>query len=248
MRPVRIENLIAAGLPRNIALPICRVSSGENKPCKYSFSNNAGVGEIRIYGEIGWDNFDGSGMTPTKFAQALEQLGEITELVVRINSPGGYVWDGFTIHNMIAQLNVPTKSIIEGIAASAASFIALGSDSVAMMPLSKMMIHRALVGVMGNARELRELAVWLEGIDQQLASCYEAKGKKTAAEFLELMDAETYLDPAQAVELGLADEVLEVNKKGKAAASGGGVSELTKQRIAALGRKIAARRAAARHN
>ena len=155
---------------------------------------------VRIYDTIGgW-----FGTNAAEFVGELDAL-DVDELEVHINSPGGAVWDGLAIMNALKQHRARVTIIVDGLAASAASIIAMAGDEVVMAEGSQMMIHRASGGAWGNAAFLRDTAAILDKIDGNLAGIYARRAGGTRESWLELMTAETWYDAAEAVEAGLAD-------------------------------------------
>lgn len=159
--------------------------------------------EVFIYDEIG-----GSfGVDANEFIQDLQGI-KADNITVRINSPGGSVIDSIAIYNALVQHPANVLCRIDSMAASAASIVAMAGDTVEMMVGSQLMIHDAMVAEMGNARELREIAKWLDDQSDNIASIYAARGSsRSADEWRALMLAETWMFADEAVELGLADSV-----------------------------------------
>lgn len=139
----------------------------------------------------------------------IEELNEISAntINVRINSPGGAVFEAIAIYNALVAHSATINVYIDSLAASAASVIAMAGDKITMMIGSQMMIHDAMGVEMGNAAELREFADFLDRQSDNIASIYAEKSGGDAKEFRDLMLAETWLYPEEAVELGLADQV-----------------------------------------
>ena len=172
----------------------------------YSITNEATAdgapsrAKINIYDAIGgW-----FGTNAADFVTELDAL-DVDELEVHVNSPGGAVWDGIAIMNALKAHRARVTVIVDGIAASAASIVAMGGDEVVMAEGSQMMIHRASGGAWGNAAFLRDIAALLDKIDGNLAGIYARRAGGTRESWLELMTAETWYDAAEAVEAGLAD-------------------------------------------
>lgn len=159
--------------------------------------------EIFIYDEIG-----GSfGVDANEFIQDLQNV-KADNLTVRINSPGGSVIDAVAIYNALVQHPANVTCRVDSMAASAASIVAMAGDTVEMMVGSQLMIHDAMVADCGNAKELREIANWLDDQSDNIAGIYAERGRdKTADEWRALMLAETWMFADEAVELGLADSV-----------------------------------------
>jgi ATP-dependent Clp endopeptidase proteolytic subunit ClpP len=172
-------------------------------------SGPAGVVTLRLYDPI--DDWGADwGVSAKEFAAVLDALPDDTrEIRLLINSPGGNVWDGLAILNTLRSHPARFVAVVEGIAASAASFIAAGADELTMMPNARLMIHRAWGGCIGNAVDMEKMSADLAGEDQNLASIYAAKAGGTAEEWLARMTSETFISADEAVELGLADRIVE---------------------------------------
>jgi ATP-dependent protease ClpP protease subunit len=139
----------------------------------------------------------------------IEELNEISAstINVRINSPGGAVFEAIAIYNALISHSAAINVYVDSLAASAASVIAMAGDKITMMVGSQMMIHDAMGLEMGNAAEMREYADFLDRQSDNIASIYAEKSGGDAKDLRGLMLAETWLYPEEAVELGLADEV-----------------------------------------
>lgn len=165
----------------------------------------AGTVDILLYDEIGfW------GVTAKEFVAALAGI-TATTINVRINSPGGDVFDGLAIYNALKAHPAKIVSTIEGIAASAASFIALAGETVTMAPSAFMMIHKAWGFTIGNADDHRDAVNTLDKIDGQLAAVYATKTGKSADEMLALMKGEsdgTWFTGDEAKAIGLVDALV----------------------------------------
>ncbi|HEY9415081.1 MAG TPA: head maturation protease, ClpP-related, partial [Pseudonocardia sp.] len=157
---------------------------------------------VFIFDEIG-----GSlGVTAKQFAADLEEITAPT-IRVRINSPGGSVFDGIAIYNALRHHPARIEVYVDSLAASAASVIATAGDEVVMMPGSQMMIHDASALEDGNASDMAKMSTFLDRQSENIADMYQLKGGGEAAEWRELMKAETWMFAREAVEMGLADRV-----------------------------------------
>lgn len=169
----------------------------------YEIKNmSADTAEVAIYDEIGlW------GVTASDF---VKDLGSVTtaNLNIRINSPGGDVFDGLAILNALRAHPAHKTVTVDGLAASAASFIAMAGDKVVMSPQSMMMVHDAQGLAIGDARDMRSLADLLDKTSDNIASVYAARSGRPVSEWREIMLAETWYTDQEAVDAGLADEVL----------------------------------------
>ncbi|MCH4540472.1 head maturation protease, ClpP-related [Ochrobactrum sp. A-1] len=161
---------------------------------------------ISILDVIGEDYWSGTGVTAKRISAALRSIGN-KDITVRINSPGGDMFEGIAIYNLLR--THPAKVTVEvlGWAASAASIIAMAGDEIRMGFGSFMMIHNAWGMVIGNRHDMREAASLFDGFDAALADIYEARTGMARVEIERLMDAGTFMTAAQAVECGFADAV-----------------------------------------
>lgn len=159
--------------------------------------------EIDVYGDIGfW------GITAASFKDALRGLGDVKSLVVNVNSPGGDVFDGITIYNDLVSHPADITVRVNGLAASAASLIAMAGDRVEIADNAFFMVHNAWSAVMGNRHEIAEVAKVLGKIDDSLASTYAKRSGLDISAVRDMMDAETWLDSGDAVDHGFADAVI----------------------------------------
>lgn len=159
-----------------------------------------------IYDEIGW-----FGVEAGAFAKDLAEIKADT-IHIRINSPGGNVFDGTAIANAIKASKAKIIIHIDGIAASISSIIALAGDEVYMADNAFFMFHEAWSITIGNADNLRDEADLLDKIDGALANTYVQKTGKGEKEIKKLMRAETWLTAEEALEMGMIDKI-ETNEK-----------------------------------
>lgn len=162
--------------------------------------------EIDVFGPIG--GYDG--VSASAFKRVLEAAGGATTVVVNLNSPGGDVFDGIAIHNMLAQHDADIEVRVFGLAASAASVIAIGGDKILMGEGSFFMIHNAWTFALGDTRELAKISDTLSRIDGELAKAYATHSGLDVAEIKDLMDAETWFGADEAIENGFADGTFDV--------------------------------------
>lgn len=170
--------------------------------------------EMYIDGEIVTDEYEDTDTSAAGFRNALKSLGDVKNINLHINSPGGSVFEGIAIYNMLKQNSARINVYIDGLAASIASVIAMSGDAIFMPSNSMMMVHNPWVMAIGNASELRKQADDLDQITKSSIQTYLAKaGDKLDEKTLtQLMDDETWLTAQEAVDYGLADEVMEPNK------------------------------------
>jgi ATP-dependent protease ClpP protease subunit len=169
----------------------------------YSIKNVAAeTVEVAIYDEIGY-----WGVTASDFVNELQGV-DAKNITLRVNSPGGDVFDGLAILNSLRNHPATVNVMVDGLAASAASFIAMAGDSVTMAPNSMMMIHEASGLCMGNSVDMRELADLLDKTSANIADIYSRRSGRPADEHRTAMRAETWYSDQEAVDAGLADTVL----------------------------------------
>ena len=165
------------------------------------------VGELLIYGPIASSTWWGDEVTPRQFKQELNALGDVSEINVFINSDGGDVFAAQAILSMLKRHDAIVSVFIDGLAASAASVIAMAGDEVFMPANAMMMIHNPWTIAMGNASEFRKLADDLDKIRDSIVAAYAEKTGLDPKQVIEIMDNETWLTAEEAVELGFADEI-----------------------------------------
>ena len=174
---------------------------------------------VSIYDVIGEDWWTGGGFTAKRMAAALRSIGK-NDVTVKINSPGGDMFEGIAIYNLLR--DHPAKVTVEvmGWAASAASIIAMAGDEIRMGLGTFMMVHNAWGVVIGNRHDMRDGATLFDGFDSAIADIYEARTGMDRKAIVKLMDAETFMGPSEAVENGFADSIDENNKQASASAAG----------------------------
>ncbi|WP_426034911.1 head maturation protease, ClpP-related [Cypionkella sp. TWP1-2-1b2] len=170
----------------------------------YTIRAQATGAEVVIYDEIG-----AYGVSAKGFLAELGALPDGTPLALRLNSPGGSVFDAVAIYNAIKRHSGTVTVWIDGIAASAASYIAMAGDEVVMPENAFLMIHDPAGMVMGTATDMRAMAEALDKIKGSLLQGYAAKSGRPQEEIAPLMAAETWLDAKDALDFGFADRIAE---------------------------------------
>jgi ATP-dependent protease ClpP protease subunit len=165
-------------------------------------------GEILLYGDVGDPWGWGDGFTPADVAQALAAHGP-GDVTVRINSGGGIAWDGTAIFSLLKAHSGQVKVVVDGIAASAASLIAMSGDAIEMRGGAMMMIHDASGITWGTAAEHEKSAGMLDKLSGQYARIYSDRSARSEADIRAYMLAETWFTAEEAVEAGLATAVVE---------------------------------------
>ncbi|MCT0485693.1 head maturation protease, ClpP-related [Weissella paramesenteroides] len=156
--------------------------------------------------------------SPSAVAQILNDDEELpdepdSDVEVNIASNGGDVFAASEIYTMLRQANAKVTVNIQGLAASAASVIAMAGDIVKISPTAQIMIHQAASNMGGNKDDLAHEIGVLDGIDKSIANAYEAKTGLPQAELLNMMSHETWISAQDAVDKGFADEVMFVDEK-----------------------------------
>lgn len=162
---------------------------------------------ISIYDVIGYDYWTGDGVTARRIAGALRSLGA-GPVTVNVNSPGGDVFEGLAIYNLLREHQGEVTVKVLGLAASAASIIAMAGDTVQIARAGFFMVHNVWTVAAGNRNDYRELADWLEPFDSALADIYAARTGSDVKAMGKLMDAESWIGGSSAIDQGFADELL----------------------------------------
>ncbi len=163
---------------------------------------------ITIYEQIGADWWTGEGVTAKRIGAALRSIGN-NPVTVNINSPGGDMFEGIAIYNLLAAHPAAITVNVFGLAASAASIIAMAGDTINMGVGSFLMIHNCWSWVSGNKNDLRAAADQFDAFDTALADIYHARTGLKKAAIADLMDAETWLGASDAIDKGFADAMID---------------------------------------
>ena len=175
---------------------------------------------ISVYDVIGQDYWTGEGVTAKRVASALRAMGK-GPVTVNVNSPGGDMFEGLAIYNLLREHDGEVTVKVLGVAASAASVVAMAGDTVQIARAAFFMVHNAWVVAVGNRHDLIEIAATLKPFDDAMASIYAAKTGGELKAMAKLMDAESWIGGESAIEQGFADELLPSDqiKKGGAKAN-----------------------------
>ena len=156
---------------------------------------------VRITGEIGWD---------VTLNKVLDQLADKTDVDVVINSPGGDMFEGLAIYEALRDHPGKVRVKVLGLAASAASLIAMAGDEIEVAESGFLMIHNAWVIAVGNKNQLRDMTTTLDKFDTTLAGIYAKRSGIDVAAVSKLMDAETWINGEEAVKMGFADKAAQL--------------------------------------
>jgi ATP-dependent protease ClpP protease subunit len=162
---------------------------------------------ISVLDVIGEDFWTGGGVTVNRVSAALRQIGK-RDVVVNINSPGGDFFEGLAIYNVLREHPAKVTVKVLGIAASAASVIAMAGDEVQIARAGFLMIHNTWIMAMGDRNALREAADWLEPFDQVSVDIYAARTGMEPKDITKMLDRETWIGGTEAVDKGFADDFL----------------------------------------
>lgn len=162
---------------------------------------------LDVFDTIGRD-WMGEGVTAKAIAKALADSPKSKRVVVRINSPGGEVFEGNTIVSLLKESGKTIRTEVHGLAASMGSIIALAGDEIVMAEGSLMMIHNPWGFAMGDARDMRQRADMLDKIREGMLDRYAGRAHLSRSKISDMMDAETWMSPTEAVKNGFADSVM----------------------------------------
>lgn len=192
-----------------------------------SDQQNADERTIGIYDVIGEDWWTGGGFTSKRMSAALRSLGP-GPVTVAINSPGGDMFEGIAMYSLLREHKGDVTIKIMGLAASAASVVAMGGDTVKIARPAFLMIHNCWVAAVGNRHDLRTVAEQLEPFDAAMADVYAARTGDDPKALAKLMDRETWIGGSAAVDQGFADALLDSEEiaKGEGKASAAAVRQV----------------------
>lgn len=172
----------------------------------WNFTDEGDVRTLRIEGQIADETWFGDEVTPQLFKNDLTSgTGDIT---LWINSPGGDVFAAAQIYNMLMDYQGDVYVIIDGLAASAASVIAMAGTTISMSPVAMMMIHNPWTFAQGEAKDMAKVIEMLGEIKESIINAYELRTGLSRTKISHLMDSESWFNAKKAVELGFADKVL----------------------------------------
>lgn len=167
-----------------------------------------GTLELLIYQEIGEDywSYDG-GITVKTIKDQIDRAGNYSKILMRINTPGGDVFEGIAIYNLVRAQKKPVEVYVDGLAASSGSIIAMCGDSITMGPNAMMMIHNAWAFCAGEAADMRKMADALDKISGAIAQTYVMQTKKSLDEIVAMMNAETWMTAQECLDGGFATAI-----------------------------------------
>lgn len=166
-----------------------------------------GEASISVYDSIG-ENWEGTGVTAKRISGALRSIGA-RDVTVNVNSPGGDFFEGVAIYNLLREHKAKVTVRVMGLAASAASVIAMAGDEIQMGNGAFLMVHNAWAVAIGNRHDMKDAAAHLEPFDAAMAQVYASRTGKTVEAMAALMDKETWIGASQAVADGFATGLIE---------------------------------------
>lgn len=179
----------------------------KNKFWKLENSVEGSGSTLILEGAISQESWWGDEVTPQAFRDELKNITG-NKLTVVINSGGGDVWAGVSIHDALKELDAEVTVKVSGLAASIASVIAMAGDKIVMTPGSTMMVHRASMLAMGNADDMQKAIDMLETVEEGIISIYADRTGQTKEAIKDMLDSETWMSADKAVELGFADKAI----------------------------------------
>ena len=184
-------------------------------------NEDTGARTLVLNGQISDETWYGDEVTPGLFREELN-AGE-GDITVWINSPGGYVFAAAQIYNMLKEYPGNVEVRIDGMAASAASVVAMAGDRISMSPVAMMMIHNPMTVAMGDHQAFQQAMDMLEEVKESIINAYELKTGQSRTVISHMMDDETWFNAKKAVELGCADDILYTDGEGKQEALAAGL-------------------------
>lgn len=176
----------------------------------YRIQNNANnEAELFIYTLIDSYEFEGITISAKGVIDKLKALGNVNKLTLHINSDGGDLFEAFAIYNYLKNSGIKITAYIDGIAASAASVVAMSASKIIMPANTMMMIHNPSGSVYGEAEDMRDMAGVLDKIANNLCEIYAGKSGQSVEKIKDLLDKESYLTAKECLELGLCDKVID---------------------------------------
>ncbi|MDU5511622.1 head maturation protease, ClpP-related [Enterococcus gilvus] len=171
-----------------------------------TYRNENNLSELYLYGPVG-NIFDADCITATNVKKELDNM-DSKEVTIHIHSYGGDAFEGIAVYNVLKQSNKQLTVFIDGIAASAASIIAMAGDKIKMPKNTQIMIHNAATGLFGNAKDFAIVKEQLESTNESLKTTYRDRFNGTEDQLKQFMADETFFSAEQALKYGLVDEVL----------------------------------------
>lgn len=178
-----------------------------NGTTKTLFNKKDKTGSLYVYEVIGEDWWTGGGVTAKKVVEALDAMGDVKNLDIFINSEGGDVFEAKAIFANLKRFGAQKTVYIDGIAASAATFIAMAGDKIITAPAATWMVHEAWSVALGRAEDMRSMADVLDLENQAIAETYAKRTGRPVDEMVKLMAEETWMSAQEALDNKFTDEI-----------------------------------------
>lgn len=215
MTPHRAIRVRAAAKLPSIAVPGKRDVAALGNPAALArwqagirAAGDVGANVITMYDVIGEDFWSGGGVTVNRVDAALRRIGN-QPVEVHINSPGGDMFEGIAILNRLMEHPAEVTVKVLGLAASAASIVAMAGEKIMIGPASFLMIHNCWILAMGDRNEMARMSEWLTPFDAAMAGVYAARTKQAEKAVAGWMDSETWMNGQLAIDRGFADSLLQ---------------------------------------
>ena len=179
----------------------------QHKPWIFT-AKAGGVLEILLYEVIGQDFWTGEGTTAKSFAEDLKAAGAVSKIHLRVNSPGGSVFDGLAIYNTLLSHGAKVTAQVDGLAASIASVIIMAASEISMGDNAMMMIHNPSTVIAGDSNDMRKMAETMDKVKASMITAYRRHSTQSEAQIATLMDAETWMTAQETVDNGFAEKVI----------------------------------------
>lgn len=189
-------------------MTVLRMPKGKSPSGYRMLLRNAAAAEIYLYGPIG-QNMWGDGISAKQFADDLKALGNVKTIDMRVNSEGGDVFAGKAMYTLLNDHKANITCYVDGLAASAASFVCMAADDIAISEGAFVMVHNAWTFAMGSAPDLRKTADLLDSVDGTIRDVYASRTGASPKQVKDWMDAETWFNGQEAVDAGFADRAVE---------------------------------------
>lgn len=187
-----------------------------------------GTLELLVYGDIvdaatismleAWGYSSDGFVSALSVKKAMDANPTYSRIRLRINSPGGDAFEGMAIHSLLSAQARPVEACVDGVAASAASIIAMAGGTRVMGRTAMMMIHNAWGGCIGNSRDMRKMGDTLDKIDESIGAAYASRTGKPLKDILSMMNEETWLSAQDCVDQGFATSIVELPEEDAKAA------------------------------
>jgi ATP-dependent Clp protease, protease subunit len=181
-------------------------------------AKDGGAIEILLYEQIGADFWSGEGTTAKAFAEDLKKAGAVSKIHLKVNSPGGNVFDGLAIYNTLLSHKASVTAQVDGLAASIASVIICAASEISMGENSMLMVHNPYTSVNGDSNEMRKMADTMDKVKASMITAYRRHTKMSAEDVGALLDAETWMTAEEARTNGFAEKILDPDEPADVAA------------------------------